>query len=70
MPMCKCAISGDVLEFPCQKKYLGCSQDKPGTQVNPNTNSALIHQGAVPQGTNTASELGAGNRLQQKPKAR
>lgn len=66
MPVCECAVSGNVLELPCQKKHLGYSQDKLGSQVNPSTNE----QGAVPQGLNTDAEPGAGNRLQQKSKAR
>lgn len=70
MPVCKHADSGNVLEFPCQKKTLGYSEDKLETQVNPSTSSTLNQQGAVLQGLNTAADLGAWNRVRQKPKAR
>lgn len=70
MPGCECTVGGNVLEFPCQKKDLGYRQDKLGTQLKASTSSALNQWGAVPQGLNTAAELGARSKLWQKPKVK
>lgn len=68
MSVCECAVSGNVLEFPCQKKNLGYSQDKLGTQLKPSTSSTLNQRGAVPQGLNAATEPGAKTGSGQSPR--